>query len=90
MKKLESLIKTYNDFPKKGIAFKDLLEIIQDSEVFRELIFQMSSNKIIKSSIIVISIPKILIIFVCLSFNIEKNIIIGILNVPNNKCLTVK
>ena len=42
MKKLSGLIKTYNDFPKKGIAFKDLLGIIQDSEVFRELIQKMS------------------------------------------------
>ena len=48
MEKLENLIKTYNDFPKKGIAFKDLLGIIQDSEVFRELILRMSSNQIIK------------------------------------------
>ena len=56
MEKLESLIKTYYDFPKKGIAFKDLLGIIQDSEVFRELIFRMSSNQIIKNSEAIISI----------------------------------
>ena len=56
MKNLESLIKTYNDFPKKGIAFKDILGLIQDTEVFRELILKMSSNKIIKSSEAIISI----------------------------------
>ena len=56
MKKLESLMKTYNDFPKKGIAFKDVLEIIQDSEVFRELILKMSSNQVIKNSEAIISI----------------------------------
>ena len=56
MKKLESLIKTYKDFPKNGIAFKDLLGIIQDSEVFRELILIMSSNKLIKNSDAIISI----------------------------------
>ena len=56
MKKLENLIKTYNDFPKKGIAFKDLLGIIQDSEVFRELILRMSSNQVIKDSDAIISI----------------------------------
>ena len=50
MKKLESLIKTYNDFPKNGIAFKDVLGIIQDPEVFRELILRKSSNQIIKNS----------------------------------------
>ena len=56
MKNLESLIKTYNDFPKKGIAFKDILGIIQDTEVFRELILKMSSKKIIKNSEAIISV----------------------------------
>ena len=56
MKKLKSLIKTYYDFPKKGIAFKDILGIIQDPEVFRELIFKMSSNHVIKNSEAIISI----------------------------------
>ena len=56
MKNLERLIKTYYDFPKKGIAFKDILGIIQDTEVFRELILEMSSNKVIKSSEAIISI----------------------------------
>ena len=56
MEKLESLIKTYYDFPKKGIAFKDILGIIRDPEVFRELIFKMSSNHVIKNSEAIISI----------------------------------
>ena len=56
MKNLESLIKTYKDFPKKGIAFKDVLGIIQDTEVFRELILKMSSNKVIKNSEAIISV----------------------------------
>ena len=56
MKNLESLIKTYNDFPQKGIAFKDILGIMQDPEVFRELILKMSSNKVIKGSEAIISI----------------------------------
>ena len=77
MKKLEGLIKTYNDFPKKGIAFKDLLEIIQDSEVFRELIFQMSSNKIIKNSELLISIDARGFIFgSAISFQASKPIIV--------------
>ena len=56
MKNLESLIRTYNDFPQKGIAFKDILGIMQDPEVFRELILKMSSNKVIKDSEAIISI----------------------------------
>ena len=56
MKKLESMIKTYDDFPQKGIAFKDILGIIQDTDVFKELILQMSSNHVIKNSEAIISI----------------------------------
>ena len=56
MKKLEELITTYKDFPKKGINFKDLLEIIQEPEVFNELILKMSSSQIIKNSEAIISI----------------------------------
>ena len=50
------MIKTYDDFPQKGIAFKDILGIIQDTDVFKELILQMSSNHVIKNSEAIISI----------------------------------
>ena len=56
MKKLEKLILTYKDFPKKGINFKDVLEIMQEPEVFKELILKMSSSKILKDSEAIISI----------------------------------
>ena len=56
MKKLEDLISTYKDFPKKGIYFKDVLEIIQSPEVFNELILRMSSSEILKKSEAIISI----------------------------------
>ena len=56
MKKLEELISTYKDFPKKGINFKDVLEIIQDPEVFNGLILKMSSSDILKKSEAIISI----------------------------------
>ena len=56
MKKLEKLILTYKDFPKKGINFKDVLEIIQEPEVFNELILKMSSSQILKKSEAIISI----------------------------------
>ena len=56
MKKLEELISTYKNFPKKGIDFKDVLEIIQEPEVFHELIIQMSSSQILKKSEAIISI----------------------------------
>ena len=56
MKKLEDLILTYEDFPKRGIAFKDVLEIIQEPDVYKELIFRMSSSQIIKNAEAIISI----------------------------------
>ena len=56
IKNLESLIKTYYDFPKKGIAFKDILGILHANEVFSELILKMSSNNVIKNSEAIISI----------------------------------
>ena len=56
MKKLEELISTYKDFPKKGIDFKDVLSIIQEPEVFNELIIKMSSSQILKKSEAIISI----------------------------------
>jgi len=56
MKKLEDLILTYEDFPKKGINFKDVLGIIQEPTVFKELILKMSGSKIIKNCDAIISI----------------------------------
>ena len=56
MKKLEEFISTYKDFPKKGINFKDVLEIIQEPEVFNELILKMSSSQILEQSEAIISI----------------------------------
>ena len=78
MKKLESLIKTYNDFPKKGIAFKDVLGIIQDPEVFRELIYKMSSDQIIRRSEAIISVEARGFIFgSAIAFQASKPIILA-------------
>ena len=56
MKKLKDLIFTYKDFPEKGINFKDILGIIQEPDVFKELILKMSESQIIKKSEAIISI----------------------------------
>ncbi len=56
MKKLKELITTYYDYPKKGIEFKDVLGIIQEPKIFKELIVEMSSSQIIKSADAIISI----------------------------------
>jgi len=56
MKNLEDLISTYENFPKKGISFKDLLEVLQEPEVFTKIIEQMSNSSIVKDSEAIISI----------------------------------
>ena len=56
MKKLEDLILSYKDFPKKGINFKDVLEIIQYPEIFQELILKMSTSQLLKHTEAIISI----------------------------------
>ncbi len=56
MQKLKKLIATYYDYPKKGIEFKDVLGIIQEPKIFKELILKMSSSQIIKKAEAIISI----------------------------------
>ena len=56
MKKLEDLILTYKDFPKKGVDFKDVLEILQYPDIFHDLIVKMSSNQFLKNAEAIISI----------------------------------
>ena len=56
MKKLEDLILTYKDFPKKGIDFKDVLEILKYPDIFHELILKMSSSQFLKNAEALISI----------------------------------
>ncbi len=56
MNKLKKLIETYKDFPRTGIEFKDVLGIIQEPKIFKELILEMSSSQIVKNSDAIISI----------------------------------
>ena len=56
MNSLKEFIDTYKDYPKKGIEFKDVLGIIQEPRIFKELILRMSSSQIIKNAEAIISI----------------------------------
>ena len=78
MKKIEELIYTYKDFPKKGIDFKDVLGIIQNPEVFHELIIEMSSSQIILNSDSIIAIDARGFIFgSAISFHSAKPMIVA-------------
>ena len=56
MNSLKEFIDTYKDYPKKGIEFKDVLGIIQEPKIFKELIVKMASSQIIKNAEAIISI----------------------------------
>ncbi len=78
MKKLTELIETYKDFPKKGIEFKDVLGIIQEPKIFKELIQIMASNEIIKNAEAIISIDARGFIFgSAISFEASKPMIVA-------------
>ena len=53
---LKRHISSYNDFPKKGIVFRDVLEILQDPNIFKELIKKMSNVDFLIRSDAIISI----------------------------------
>ena len=56
MEKLEKLISTYENYPKDGVSFKDVIEIAQHPSIFRQLIVEMANSKLIKESEAIISI----------------------------------
>ena len=56
MEKLKKLISTYEDHPRKGINFKDVLEITQHPQAFKNIIIKMASSEIIKNADAIISI----------------------------------
>ena len=77
-KKLLKFIETYKDFPKKGIEFKDVLGIIQEPKIFKELILKMSSSQIIKNAEAIISIDARGFIFgSAISFQASKPMIVA-------------
>ena len=78
MKKLIELIETYQDFPIKGIEFKDVLGIIQEPKIFKELILKMSSSQIIENAEAIISIDARGFIFgSAISFQASKPMIVA-------------
>ena len=56
MDQIKRLISSYKDFPKKGIVFRDVLEILQDPIIFNELIKNMSNVDFLLNSEAIISI----------------------------------
>lgn len=53
---LKKIIKSYQDFPSKGILFRDILPVLQNPNLFRRLIDSMSSKEIFKKADCIIAI----------------------------------
>tara|TARA_A100001388_G_scaffold276900_1_gene266032 strand:- start:1419 stop:1937 length:519 start_codon:yes stop_codon:yes gene_type:complete len=53
---LKNTIKTYPDFPKKGILFRDILPVFQNPSIFKQLIERMSNKEIFKHSQAIVAI----------------------------------
>ncbi len=53
---IENLVKSYKDYPKKGILFRDLSPLFRNTESFKELIDKMSNLEICLSADAVIGI----------------------------------
>ena len=56
MKEILEYISNYDDFPQKGIIFKDLLGILREPNIFRGLIDRMASSQEIQASDAIIAI----------------------------------
>ena len=56
MKEIFEYITNYDDFPQKGINFKDLFGILREPDIFRGLIDRMASSQEIKDSDAILAI----------------------------------
>ena len=56
MKEILDYICNYDDFPQKGIIFKDLFGILREPNIFRGLIDRMASSKVIQDSDAILAI----------------------------------
>ena len=56
MKEILEYITTYDDFPQKGIIFKDLFGILREPKIFRGLIDRMASSQEVQDSDAIIAI----------------------------------
>ena len=56
MEEISEYINSYNDFPQKGIIFKDLTGILREPNIFRGLIDRMASSQEIQDSDAILAI----------------------------------
>ncbi len=76
--KLKKTIKSYKDFPSKGIFFRDLLPVLQNPVLFEELIDSMISHKMWREVDALVAIDARGFIFgSCMSLKLQKPLIMA-------------
>ena len=78
MKEILEYITNYDDFPQKGIIFKDLFGILREPNIFRGLIDRMASSQEIQDSDAILAIEARGFIFgSAIAFHIGKPLIVA-------------
>ena len=78
MKEILEYISNYDDFPQKGIIFKDLFGILREPNIFRGLINRMASSQEIQDSDAILAIEARGFIFgSAIAFHIGKPLIVA-------------
>ena len=76
--KFKLVVDSYNDFPKEGIIFRDVLPILRNPDIFSDLIKEMSSSDILKNSDAIIAIDARGFIFgSAISFHLSKPLVLA-------------
>tara|TARA_A100001388_G_C28769288_1_gene502826 strand:- start:115 stop:633 length:519 start_codon:yes stop_codon:yes gene_type:complete len=76
--KLKLAINSYNDFPKEGIVFRDVLPILRNPDIFSDLIKEMSSSYILRNSDAIIAIDARGFIFgAAISLHLSKPLVVA-------------
>ena len=76
--KLLNSFGSYKDFPKPGIIFCDILPVLRDKELFRELIYNMSEASSLKNSDAIVAIDARGFIFgTAISFYLSKPMVVA-------------
>ncbi len=78
MENFKDEIKSFPDFPKKGIIFKDILPILKKPKVFSELVKKMSSTSFFLDSDALVAIDARGFLFgSAIAFNLSKPLIVA-------------
>ena len=90
IEELKNNIKAYQDFPEKGILFRDVLPVLQNPIIFKKLIESMSNKEICKEAETILAIDARGFVFgSAIAFYLKKPLILarkpGKFQVTNHK-----